>query len=279
MMTTSAGVGSGDDPTAGADVSDMVDAIPDSAKKVANCSRTRRRLRHGRQISRGLHRPRFQAILARMTALVWFRHDLRLADNPALNMALASGPAVIPVYIFAPAEEGAWMPGAASKWWLHHSLASPAEDLASHGSRLTLRTGNESLAALLTLARECGATRVVWNRRYEPAIIARDQKIKAALRTEGIASESYNSALLHEPWTVKTKTGGPFQVFTPFWRHCKSLEDPGELLSVPPQIAAPRHWPKSTSLKSFGLLPRRDWAGGMRAAWVPGSAVVLGHVG
>jgi deoxyribodipyrimidine photo-lyase len=207
-----------------------------------------------------------------MTTLVWFRQDLRIADNPALHAASATGDAVIPVYVFAPGEEGDWSPGAASRWWLHHSLARLAEDLAACGSHLTLRAGHESFGELLSLARGCGATRVVWNRRYEPASIARDRRIKAALRSEGIETDSYNSALLREPWTVKTKTGGPFQVFTPFWRQCKSQGDPSEPLAAPPRLAAPRDWPESVSLDSLGLLPQVDWAAGFRAAWTPGSA-------
>jgi deoxyribodipyrimidine photo-lyase len=135
-----------------------------------------------------------------------------------------------------------------------------------------LRAGPDSLAVLTALAAECGASRVLWNRRYEPAIIARDRRIKEALRSQGIEAVSFNSALLHEPWTVRTKTGGPFQVFTPFWRHCKSLPEPAEPLPAPSAIPAPERWPESASLESFALLPRIDWAAGMRSAWIPGSA-------
>jgi deoxyribodipyrimidine photo-lyase len=206
-----------------------------------------------------------------MTTIMWFRQDLRLADNPALTAALETGMPVIPVYLFAPGEEGAWAPGGASRWWLHHSLAHLADDLARCGSRLCLRSGDDSLRALSALVRECGATRVVWNRRYEPAIIARDQKIKTALRNAGIEADSYNSALLHEPWTVKNKTSGPFQVFTPFWRHCMSLEDPGELLPAPSAIPAPGQWPDCGTVDELRLLSRVDWARGMRATWIPGS--------
>jgi deoxyribodipyrimidine photo-lyase len=207
-----------------------------------------------------------------MTTLVWFRQDLRIADNPALTAALADGNAVIPVYLFAPSEEGAWPPGAASRWWLHHSLARLGDELERRGSRLCLRATEDSLATLTALAHECGATRVVWNRRYEPAIIARDQKIKAALRAAGLDTASYNSALLHEPWSVKTKTGGPFQVFTPFWRHCLAHEDPSEPLPAPSELPPPSEWPTSATLDGLGLLPRIDWATGFSAAWTPGSA-------
>ena len=207
-----------------------------------------------------------------MTTLLWFRQDLRIADNPALNAALTFGDPVIPVYIFAPEEEGVWCPGAASRWWLHHSLLRLSDDLHNHGSRLILRRSSDSLGELLALARHCRATRVLWNRRYEPLITARDRIIKASLRDEGIEADSWNSALLHEPWTVKTKSGDPFQVFTPFWRHCMSLNDPQDPLPAPPRLPAPIRWPSSANLDSLELLPRVDWAGGMRSVWVPGSS-------
>jgi len=207
-----------------------------------------------------------------MTTIVWFRQDLRLADNPALTAALEDGGAVIPLYIFAPEEEGAHAPGGAARWWLHHSLARLGDLLAAYGSHLCLRVSQDSLATLLAVAQDSGATRIVWNRRYEPAIIERDQRIKTALRAAGLATASYNGRLLREPWTVKTQSGGPFQVFTPFWRHCMALSDPAEPLPAPTTLTAPARWPQSQALASLGLLPTVDWAAGMRAAWTPGSA-------
>ncbi len=102
------------------------------------------------------------------TALVWFRRDLRLADNPALCAALAEADAIVPVYVHSPEEEAPWAPGAASHWWLHHSLAALDRELRDRGSRLCIRRG-PALPALLELARECGANAVHWNRLYEPA--------------------------------------------------------------------------------------------------------------
>ena len=207
-----------------------------------------------------------------MTTLVWFRQDLRIADNPALAAALDAGGPVVPVYIFAPREEGPWAPGGASRWWLHHSLARLDEDLARCGSRLTLRASDHSLSTLLALARECGATRVVWNRRYEPAIIARDQEIKTALRDAGLDTASYNSALLHEPWTIETKSGGPFQVFTPYWRECLAHDDVPAPLTAPSRLPQPALWPATLALDRLGLVAAVDWAHGLRARWTPGSA-------
>ncbi len=119
------------------------------------------------------------------TALIWFRHDLRLADNPALHRARQTHERVIPIYIHAPREEALWKPGAASRWWLHHSLAALDVQLRQRGSRLVLRQGG-SLTQLRQLLSETGAVAVYWNRRYEPVITARDQGIKAALRADGV---------------------------------------------------------------------------------------------
>ncbi len=204
-----------------------------------------------------------------MTTLVWFRTDLRIADNPALAAAAADD-AAIPVFIHSPAEEAPWAPGAASRWWLHHSLERLAEDLRGLGSRLILRAADDSLRELLALASACGARRVVWNRRYEPAAIARDKQIKTALRAAGIAADSFNAALLHEPWNVANKSGAPYQVFTPFWRHCLSLAAPDEPLEAPALLPAPPAWPQSLEPAALSLLPRIDWAGGLRGAWTPG---------
>ena len=139
-----------------------------------------------------------------MTTLVWFRSDLRLADNPALCAAVAAGASVVPVYIYAPGEEGPWRPGGASRWWLHHSLIELQRSLAALDVGLCIRASDDSLASLQKLVRECAATRVVWNRRYEPSIRARDEIIKRTLREQGVETESYGSALLHEPWSIRT---------------------------------------------------------------------------
>src|SRR3954466_11114899 len=115
-----------------------------------------------------------------MTSLVWFRLDLRLADNPALLAAVSRG-VVVPVFIYAPEEEAPWSPGGASRWWLHQSLASLESSLLQVNSRLIIRRGNtlESLQQLIT---ECKAEAVYWNRRYEPAVIRSDAKIKERLQ-------------------------------------------------------------------------------------------------
>ncbi len=204
-------------------------------------------------------------------SLVWFRLDLRLSDNPALLAAVRRGRPILPVFIWAPDEEGAWPPGGASRWWLHQSLKALAADLEQRGSRLILRRG-PTQPTLLQLARSTGAGAVFWNRRYEPALVARDTRLKAALQGAGLEVESFNSALLFEPWTLANQAGKPFQVFTPFWRHCLAREEPPLPEAAPETWPAPARWPKSEPLAALELEPRMDWTAGLRAAWTPGEA-------
>src|SRR5690242_3763195 len=119
------------------------------------------------------------------SALIWFRNDLRLDDNPALQAALRDGCLPIPVYIHAPEEEGAWAPGAASDAWRARSLQSLASDLAARGSRLHIVRG-PTVVALRSLAAQSDAEAVFWNRRYEPAIVKRDAGIARELRQHGL---------------------------------------------------------------------------------------------
>jgi deoxyribodipyrimidine photo-lyase len=219
-----------------------------------------------------------------MNTLLWFRQDLRLADNPALVEAVARGEGVVPVYIWAPEEEGDWPPGAASRWWLHRSLTALDASLRSFGSRLTVVRARSSLDALRNLARVARADAVFWSRRYEPASIARDIHVKKELLIGGLDARSFNAALLHEPWTIRNRAGNPFQVFTPFWRACLAagrddpVSPPAPSAILPPPLPAPRkipppgRWPSGTTLSSLGLEPHIDWAAGMRAAWIPGES-------
>jgi deoxyribodipyrimidine photo-lyase len=206
-----------------------------------------------------------------MSTLLWFRQDLRIADNPALEAALELAEPVVPVFIYAPEEDGLWPPGGASRWWLHHSLVRLNEALLCLGSRLIVRRASDSLAELASLARECNASHVLWNRRYEPAGVERDRRIKSELGETGLHARSCNGALLHEPWEVKNKTDKPFQVFSAFWRHCLTLPEPKRPLAKAASLPAPQHWPASLDISALDLLPKLDWARGIDAAWTPGS--------
>ena len=206
--------------------------------------------------------------MAASTAIVWFRRDLRLADNPALSAALAAHERILPVYIHAPGEESPWSPGAASCWWLHRALA----DL-SHRLRgcLLIREG-ESLGALQDLVARSGARAVYWNRLSEPAAVQRDTAVKQALRESGVAAVSSNAALLFEPWAVRNRQGAPYRVFTPFW---KALMEFGLPVAVNDNSGlVERLVPENTleglggcGLDRLGLMPDIAWYRGIEGAW------------
>ena len=108
-------------------------------------------------------------------ALVWFRLDLRLTDNPALMAAVERAGPVIPVYIWAPKEEGSFPPGGASLWWLHQSLAGLQTALGERGSRLIVRRG-PAWAALSNLISESGAKAVFWKMPWNASPSSRNNK-------------------------------------------------------------------------------------------------------
>jgi deoxyribodipyrimidine photo-lyase len=212
------------------------------------------------------------------TAIVWFRRDLRLTDNPALVAACERAQHVVALYVHAPGEDGEWSPGAASRWWLHHSLGHLDAALRARGGRLCVRRG-DSLAELRQVARETGAAAVYWNRLYEPARVAHDTRIKAALREDGLECESFNAALLHEPWEVRTGQGDPYRVFTPFWRACSArLEALPKPLSPPAAVTSPPSPPASLPLDELALRPRVRWDAGLHDAWAPGEAGALAQL-
>ncbi len=200
--------------------------------------------------------------------IVWFRRDLRVDDNTALARALARGGPVLPVYLHAPDEEGDWAPGGASRWWLHHALESLAAALQDLGLPLVIR-GGPSLEELEKLVDEVGADAVYWNRRYEPDIIERDTRIKSALAGAGLEAKSFNAALLWEPHSVKNQQDKPFQVYTPFWKHARTLpvDPPVSLPDV--EATAPHPVPAGLALDDLELLPSLDWDAGFPERWTP----------
>lgn len=195
--------------------------------------------------------------------ILWFRRDLRLADNPMLAEAARTGRPLIPVFILDPETEGL---GAAPKWRLGLGIARFAETLGSLGSRLVLRRGM-ARDVLDQLVQETGAQAVWWGRQYDPGAVARDTVVKSSLKSAGLDAKSFAGHLLFEPWTVQTGEGGYYRVYTPFWkavrgREVSSAEPP------PARLPAPEEWPRSDALA--------DW--NLGAAMVRGAAVVARHV-
>ncbi|XP_010262313.1 PREDICTED: cryptochrome-1-like isoform X2 [Nelumbo nucifera] len=204
-------------------------------------------------------------------AIVWFRRDLRIEDNPALASAAREG-SVLPVYIWCPKEEGQFYPGRVSRWWLKQSLAHLDQSLRSLGAPLVLIKAENTLAALLRCIEAVGATKVVYNHLYDPVSLARDHSIKEKLTNFGISVQSFNGDLLYEPWEVNDDKGHPFTTFNAFWSRCL-LEPTEPALLLPPwKLVSPAGFVQSSSVEELGLEDESEKSSNalLARAWSPG---------
>lgn len=240
-------------------------------------------------------------------ALVWFRDDLRIHDHPALTAAVdhaasvnnstgvgtaaadakagrhkagsQNGGDVVGLYVLDDHTKNIRPLGGAARWWLHHALESLRIELGQLGIPLLIRSGDPA-KVVPNLAREIHADHVTWSRRYGAGERALDAAIKTDLPQHGIEVESFAGSLLHEPWQIKTSTGGPYKVFTPFF-HALSDMSIREPAPAPEPVAQLRTVSAGLSGAAIAagepadldLLPTKpDWAGGLRQKWDPTEA-------
>ncbi len=202
--------------------------------------------------------------------LVWFRKDLRLDDNGALLSAVEKGRPLLCVYVREPEDEAVGPLGAAQAWWLHHSLQALSATLQACGNRLILKTGKAS-EVLAALAEETGAKAVYLNRLYERDGI--DAEILKSLYDGGLEVKRFKGQLLHDPHTMRSGTGGPYRVYTPFWKALEKDGEPREPLEAPETLPAPGTFPSSETLCDWHLLPMHpNWAEEFETLWTPGEA-------
>ncbi len=206
--------------------------------------------------------------MAERPVLFWFRDHLRLADNPGLAAALATGQRLVAVYVLDEESREVRPMGGASKWWLDKSLRALSERIAGKGGRLVLRRGKAE-DVIAELVEETGAEAVYWNRRYGPARKI-DERIKLALKASGVEAYSFNGSLLVEPFAIKTASGSDFKVFTPFWKAMQAN------IAVPAAAPEPRTLKaidgvESDDIDDWDLHPTKpDWSAGLSEAWTPG---------
>jgi deoxyribodipyrimidine photo-lyase len=194
------------------------------------------------------------------TTVHWFRRDLRLADNEAFKSAAAAGP-VVPVYIDDPAEKA----GAASRWWLDRSLRSLEAALKKKGLTLIVRRG-EPVAELEDVLERAGAGRLTFNTVFEPKALRVERAV-----LQQIGGEAFNGALLYRPEEVKTLSGTPFKVFTPFWRKAREREPRRPAGHIRKATGISKKIP-SLKIDALGLAPKIPWDKGLRDTWEPGEA-------
>ena len=200
------------------------------------------------------------------TAIVWFRQDLRLSDNPALLAACEEYDHLIPIYIDDTQAKSQL--GEASRAWLHHSLSHLHNQLLEQGSSLLLFQGDPSQI----IQQLCGTLEVdavLWNRCYDPESIDRDSQIKTSLKADAIHANSYNASLLYEPWQVLKKDTTPYRVFTPYWKEVCRI---GLTLPPSPTPQAIPSLPDTAgitplNLEELALLVDKPWPADMLSHW------------
>jgi deoxyribodipyrimidine photo-lyase len=208
--------------------------------------------------------------------IVWFRDDLRLSDHPALTAAAQAGAPVICLYVFDQASAALRPPrarplGGAARWWLAQSLRALQADLEARGAPLVLRRG-AAADIIAALAREADAAAVCWNEIAIAPHQAIADEVAAALAALGVASQVFPGDLLATPARIRNKEGRGLRVFTPFWKRLQSLAAPDEPLPAPKTLR-PADAVESDRLAHWQLEPTApDWAGGLRATWIPGEA-------
>ncbi|WP_289079286.1 deoxyribodipyrimidine photo-lyase [uncultured Thalassospira sp.] len=216
----------------------------------------------------------------RPIAIMWFRNDLRLADNPALRAtvkwASEHDGVVLPVFILDPVIDGQL--GGATRWWLEKSLSALAQGIDGLAAKSSTKAPSLRLfhgdahGVLETIIGSCDVKAVFWNRLYDKPSTERDTDIKSALSDRGLTCESFKANLLFEPWEVKTGNGTDFKVYSPFWRACQKFPPPRTPIAAPDTIAlCDAELGDEVSLSALDLGPKPfDWAGGLAERFTPG---------
>jgi deoxyribodipyrimidine photo-lyase len=205
--------------------------------------------------------------------ILWFRRDLRLADNPAVDAAVRLRCPVIPVFVLDERDGHCWDNGAATRWWLHGSLAALNERLGELGGRLILRRG-DATRELGALVDESGAGHLFFS-----SLVGAARRLERAVEQrlgDRVDLQAFPGHTLHEPGSVRTTADEPYKVFTPFWRACGGLPDPAEPLAAPGTMRFSERQLHTDELSDWTLRPSSpDWAGGLRDSWTPGEEGAL----
>lgn len=202
-----------------------------------------------------------------MTVVVWHHLDLRVEDHPALTEACTLGLPLIPLYIYDSKRYRDWAPGEASRWWLHESLGDLSKRYRELGSGLVVRSG-DTRQELFKLITEHRVTHIFWIERTEPAFLESDQQLLKELEAKGVKVQITSGNYLADPDQLRNKSGGPYRVFTPYYKAmCQEVgvEKPLPAPELPslPQV-------RIGDLDSLGLLPSNQWYMKLAKHWTPG---------
>ncbi|MGI4851278.1 MAG: cryptochrome/photolyase family protein [Janthinobacterium lividum] len=204
-----------------------------------------------------------------MVAVVWFRHDLRLTDHPALDAAIKTDQPILPLYIY---DQTCSRPiGGAAQWWLHHSLIDLQNNLKKCKADLILRQGN-ALDVFKEIHKEIKISHIFWHHRYDQEGRQQDQDIEKYFTEQKVEGQSFNGSLMFDSKKFQTKEGNAFKVFSPFWKFCVKQDNVAKPLPCPISLKFDSSLKVvSEPLDSFKLLPTQlTWTQGIEDIWTPG---------
>ncbi|MHC5112073.1 MAG: cryptochrome/photolyase family protein [Planctomycetota bacterium] len=210
-------------------------------------------------------------------ALWWVRCDLRLEDNPALHRALADGGPVLPLYVVEPQAGARCVRGEASRWWLGHSLQCLAKSLHAVGSRLLVMNG-EPHSIIRDIAGTLQLTSVCCNASYDPDSLIRQSHVRDVCRELDITMEVLDGNVFTQPGTLRTLTGSPLRVFTPFWKRLVPLIDNRTVLAAPRHVPAPEPWPDLNTINPIDIQPRHRWTDKLAEHWQTGEQAAMNRL-
>ena len=176
------------------------------------------------------------------TAIHWFRRDLRLTDNPALNAAASLSGQVVPVYVLGGQKPESRWTGPNRRHFLCGCLGSLADDLEAIGGPLVIRSG-DAVDALEKLALETRAEAVFYNRDPDPFGRAVEERLAQMAARRGLLIRDFKDVCIHERDEVLTAAGESFRVFTPYAKSWAKLPRPEvggrlKILRTPAGIAS-----------------------------------------
>ena len=173
-----------------------------------------------------------------MSALVWFRNDLRMHDHSPLAAALGSGQPVRALYVLCPAQWDSHDVAPLRRWYVLESLRELGKELAQRGVLLDIIEGSEFASVAGELHAYCrrhAVTDLYCNREYPLNEVRRDRQVAETLRALGVQLHGFDDGVMLPPRALKTGQGTPYTVFSPYartWRR-RLAEQPPRLPALP----------------------------------------------
>ncbi len=166
-------------------------------------------------------------------SIFWFRRDLRLEDNTALNKALLNGEPVLPLFIFDEQILSDLPNDDPRVNFIYENLQVMNEKLSSYNTSILCLKGNP-IEVWKELVESYSIKSVYVNKDYEPYARDRDQEIEALLGKNGVSFFSCKDQVIHEENEVLKKDSTPYTVFTPYknkWLELYKQKAPEHLVS------------------------------------------------